>query len=232
MTGIGSRMDGACQCRVYLRVTTANEIMSKVTALFWDIGGVILTNGWDRDARREASAKFSLDAEDFEERHDLANPAFEAGHATLDQYLESTVFYCKRAFSPGDFKDFMYSRSAELPEARAVVDRLTASGRYLMAALNNEGAEINDYRIERFALRRTFASFFSSCYVGMRKPNAAIYKMALDVTQRAPEESIFIDDRAINAESAQQLGMDAIVYKDAAQLAQELRTRGVEAPSK
>jgi putative hydrolase of the HAD superfamily len=202
--------------------------MNKVTAIFCDIGGVILTNGWDREARRAAAAKFSLDADDFEERHDLANPSFEVGRATLDQYLERTVFYCKRTFTPDDFKEFMYSRSSELPEGRELVDRLAASGRYLTAAINNEGAEINDYRIERFALRRTFKSFFSSCYVGMRKPNAPIYELALKVTQRAPEECIFVDDRAINAECAQKVGMDAIVYKDALQLAQELRARGIE----
>jgi putative hydrolase of the HAD superfamily len=205
--------------------------MSKVTALFWDVGGVILTNGWDRTARREASAKFSLDADDFEERHDLANPAFEAGHATLDQYLERTIFYCKRAFSPREFADFMYSRSSEFPEPRALADRLAASERYLMAAINNEGAEINDYRIARFALRRTFTSFFSSCYVGLRKPNAPIYQLALKVSQRTPEECIFIDDRAINVEAARQTGMEGIVYQDAQQLGRELSSRGIEIPS-
>jgi len=202
--------------------------MSNVTALFWDIGGVILTNGWDLAGRREAAAIFSLDADEFEERHELANPAFEVGRATLDQYLERTIFYCKRPFSPGQFKDFMFARSSEISESRGVVDRLAASGRYLMAAINNEGAEINEYRIRRFELRRTFATFFSSCYVGIRKPNAGIYEMALKVTQRAPRECIFVDDRAINVESARQLGMDAIVFKDAIQLAAELRGRGIE----
>jgi putative hydrolase of the HAD superfamily len=202
--------------------------MSKVTAIFCDIGGVILTNGWDLAARREAAAKFTLDAVDFEERHELANPSFEVGRATLDQYLERTVFYCKRTFSPEDFKSFMYSRSSELPEGRAFVDRLAKSKNFLTAAINNEGAEINDYRIERFALRRTFASFFSSCYVGMRKPNAPIYELALKVTQRSPEECIFVDDRAVNAETAQKVGMGAIVYKDPRQLAQELSARGIE----
>jgi putative hydrolase of the HAD superfamily len=205
--------------------------MSKVTALFWDIGGVILTNGWDRPARREAAANFSLDADEFEERHELANPAFEVGRATLDQYLERTIFYCKRSFSPSEFKDFMFARSSELPESRALVDRFGSSGRYLMAAINNEGAEINNYRIERFALRRTFATFFSSCYVGLRKPNAPIFELALNVTQRAPGECIFVDDRAINVESARQLGMDAIVFQDAPQLVEELRGRGIEIPS-
>ncbi|HUK29580.1 MAG TPA: HAD family phosphatase [Candidatus Acidoferrum sp.] len=206
--------------------------MRRITAIFCDIGGVILTNGWDLAARREAAVKFSLDPEDFEERHDLANPSFEVGRATLNQYLERTVFYCKRTFSPDDFKKFMYSKSSELPEARALVDMVTASGRYLLATINNEGAEINDYRIERFDLRRTFTSFFSSCYVGMRKPSAPIFELALKVIQRAPEECIFVDDRAINVESAQKVGMDAIVYKDASQLAQELGSRGIEVGQK
>jgi putative hydrolase of the HAD superfamily len=205
--------------------------VSKTSALFWDIGGVILTNGWDRIGRREAAAKFGLDAEDFEDRHELANPAFETGHVTLDQYLERTIFYCKRSFTPQEFKDFMYSRSAEFPESRAVVDRLAASGRYLMAALNNEGAEINDYRIERFALRRTFSTFFSSCYVGMRKPNAPIYTLALKVSQRAAEECVFVDDRALNLECARQLGIDTIQYHDAAQLVADLKSRGIEVPA-
>ena len=204
--------------------------MSNPTTLFWDIGGVILTNGWDRVGRREAAAKFGLDAEDFEDRHELANPAFEIGQVTLDQYLERTIFFCKRSFSPLEFKNFIYSRSAEFAESRAVVDRLAASGRYLVAALNNEGAEINDYRIEKFALRRTFAAFFSSCYVGMRKPNAPIYELALKVTQREPAECIFVDDRPVNLESARELGIDTIHYHDAAQLEADLRSRGIEAP--
>jgi putative hydrolase of the HAD superfamily len=100
-----------------------------------------------------------------------------------------------------------------------------------MAAINNEGAEINDFRIARFALRRTFASFFSSCYVGLRKPNAPIYQLALKVTQRAPEECIFIDDRAINVEAARQVGMDGIVFEDPRQLARELISHGIEMPT-
>lgn len=205
--------------------------MSKTTAVFWDIGGVILTNGWDRAARREAAAKFDLDAEDFEDRHELANPAFETGQVTLDQYLERTIFFCKRPFTPQEFKSFIYSRSEEFAASRALADRLAASGRYLMAAVNNEGAEINAFRIEKFGLRRTFAVFFSSCYVGMRKPNAPIYDLALKVTQRAPEECVFVDDRALNLECSRQLGIDTIQYHDAAQLEADLRARGINAPA-
>lgn len=205
--------------------------MSNVTALFWDIGGVVLTNGWDRDSRHAAEQKFGLDSDELEDRHELAFPTFEVGKTTLNQYLESTVFYKKRTFSVQDFVDFMYSQSRELSDSRAVVDRLARSGKYLVAALNNEGAELNAYRIARFNLTRTFIAFFSSCYVGSRKPNAPIYQMALQVTQRAPAECIFVDDRELNLECPSQLGMDTIQFQSAAQLEADLRKRGVEVPA-
>jgi putative hydrolase of the HAD superfamily len=202
--------------------------MSKITALFWDVGGVILTNGWDRDSREAAAAKFGLDPLELEDRHELAFPAFEVGKTSLSQYLDRTVFYQQRPFSKQDFVDFMYGQSRELPESRAVVDRVARTGRYLVAALNNEGAELNAYRIEKFDLRRTFELFFSSCYVGSRKPNAPIYEMALRVTQRNPVDCIFADDREANLECPRELGLNTIHFQNAAQLEADLRKFGVE----
>jgi putative hydrolase of the HAD superfamily len=203
----------------------------KTTALFWDVGGVILTNGWDREARRAAEERFGLDSADFEQRHELANPDFELGKATLDQYLEQTVFYRERPFSPREFKEFIYSQSSALPESLAFAGRLAGARRYLMAALNNEGAEVNAYRIEHFGLRRLFTLFLSSCYVGARKPDAAIYDLALKVTQRSPQECVFVDDREPNIAGARKIGMDTILFQGAAQLEGELYKRGIEIPA-
>ena len=204
--------------------------MAQITTIFLDVGGVLLTNGWDSAARQAAVTEFSLDAKDFEARHEMAFPPFETGQSTLDQYLERTIFYTKRAFSPEAFTQFMYSVSRELPESRAVADRVAATGRYLMAALNNEGAELNDYRIRQFDLKRIFTAFFSSCYVGARKPNRPIYEMALNVTQRRPEECLFVDDREQNVEPARQLGMNTMQFQNAAQLEADLRNLGIEFP--
>jgi putative hydrolase of the HAD superfamily len=205
--------------------------MSNITTLFWDIGGVILTNGWDRDSRAAAEKKFGLDPEELEERHDAAFPAFEVGKSTLSQYLQSVVFYRKRNFSEQDFGNFMYSQSRELPDSRAVVDLVARSRRYFVAALNNEGAELNAYRIATFDLKRTFTVFFSSCYVGSRKPNAPIYQMALQVTQRTPAECIFVDDREANLEVPRQMGVNTIQFQNAGQLEADLRKLGVEIPA-
>jgi putative hydrolase of the HAD superfamily len=202
-------------------------LMPEVTALFWDIGGVILTNGWDRAGRQAAVKKFGLDWEEFEDRHDLANAAWEMGQITLDEYLTRTVFYRSPKFTREEFKAFIFEQSRALPESREILDGLTRGGRYLLAALNNEALEVNLYRIDRFDLRRNFSAFFSSCFVGMRKPDLGIYKLALEVTQRPAEQCIFIDDRALNLECAAKLGMRTIVFQNATQLRQDLERSGV-----
>jgi putative hydrolase of the HAD superfamily len=201
--------------------------MSDVTALFWDVGGVILTNGWDRRSRAAAAKKFGVDWEEFEDRHDLAFPAFETGRITLDTYLQRTIFYRKRSFTREEFTDFISAQSAEFPDSRAVLSDVAATGKYLLATINNEPLEINERRIREFHLRREFKAFFSSCYLGVRKPDEGIYKLALEVTQRAPEESLFIDDRELNLECAKQLGMHTIHFQNAVQLRQELSANGV-----
>jgi putative hydrolase of the HAD superfamily len=203
-------------------------IVPDITSLFWDIGGVILTNGWDHNSRAEAVKAFNLDGEEFRDRHDLSFPAFDAGEITLDQYLDRTLFYRSRTFSKEDFTGFMFAQSKEYPETRAVLDHVARSGKYYVASINNEPRELNDYRIEAFNLRRDFQAFFSSCYLSARKPEETIYKIALEVSQRAPEKSVFIDDRPLNLENPRRLGMNVIHHKNAQQLRSDLKALGVE----
>ncbi len=201
--------------------------MAKVSTLFWDVGGVILTNGWGTASREEAARAFQLDWEDFRDRHEQFFAACEAGALTLDQYLERTLFYRARSFTREQFKGFMFAQSEPYPETRAILDQLTRSRKYRMATLNNEPLELNLYRIERFGLRERFIAFFSSCFLGVRKPDPGIYRIAMQVTQCAAERCIFIDDRAQNLTPAQELGMTTIHFQSAAQLREELGRKGV-----
>jgi putative hydrolase of the HAD superfamily len=201
--------------------------MSDVTAIFWDVGGVILSNGWDREARAAAAKKFGIDWEEFQDRHELASPAFETGRITLDTYLLRTIFYRKRSFTREEFSDFMFAQSQEFPESRAVLSDVAAAGKYLLGTINNEPRELNEHRIHEFNLRREFKAFFSSCYLGVRKPEERIYEVALSVTQRSPDECLFIDDRELNLECARQLRFRTIHFQDAAQLRRDLIASGV-----
>lgn len=201
--------------------------MAEITTLFWDIGGVILTNGWDRGSRQEAAAAFHLDREDFQDRHDLSFPAFDSGLISLNEYLERTVFYRARSFTREEFTAFMFAQSREYPESRAVLSKAGRLGKYFIGAINNEPLELNQYRIEAFNLRKDFQVFFSSCYVHSRKPEETIFRVALEVTQRPPEQCVFIDDRPLNLESPRRLGMNVIHYQNAEQLRSELRNHGV-----
>ena len=202
--------------------------MAEITTVFSDIGGVILTNGWDRGSRQEAANTFHLNWEEFQDRHDLTFPAFDAGQITLNEYLDRTLFYRPRSFTREAFTAFMFAQSKEYPEARAILDQLAASKEYFMGAINNEPLELNQYRIETFHLKRTFLVFFSSCYVRARKPDEAIFRFALQVTQRAPGECVFIDDRPLNLECPQRLGMNVIHYQAPEQLRTELGKLGIK----
>lgn len=202
--------------------------MPEITSLFWDVGGVILTNGWDHNSRMEAVQTFALDWEEYRERHDLSFPAFDAGQITLNQYLDRTLFYRARTFSREDFTAFMFAQSKEYPETRAVLDDVSRNGAYYVASINNEPRELNDYRIEAFHLRRDFQAFFSSCYLNARKPEETIYKIALEVSQRAAEKSVFIDDRPLNLECPRRLGMRTIHHQNAKQLRADLQALGIK----
>jgi putative hydrolase of the HAD superfamily len=202
--------------------------LPKITTLFWDIGGVILTNGWDTRSRREAAQTFHLDWEEFQERHELSFPAFDSGNISLNEYLDRTLFYRPRKFTREEFTAFMFAESKEYPESRALLDAAARSGKYFIGAINNEPLELNEYRIEAFRLRRDFQVFFSSCYLHARKPEEMIYRIALEVTQRPAQECVFIDDRLLNLENPRRLGMNTIHYQSAAQVRRELQTYGVE----
>lgn len=201
--------------------------MPEISTIFFDIGGVILTNGWDRDARREAAQAFQLDWEDFQDRHDLSFPAFDAGQITLNQYLDRTLFYRPRSFTREEFTAFMFAQSKEYPDTRAILTALTRTGKYLIGAINNEPLELNQYRIEAFQLRNDLQFFFSSCYLNARKPEETIYRIALEVTQRAPECCVFIDDRALNLENPRRLGMNVVHHQNAPQLRKDLQSLGI-----
>jgi putative hydrolase of the HAD superfamily len=203
--------------------------MAEVNTLFWDNGGVILTNGWDRGSRQKAVEKFDLDWADFEDRHELLLNAFECGQATLDEYVRRTVFYRTRPFKPEEFKQFMFDQSQPFPESLEFLEQLAKTRRYHHAALNNESFEINAYRIRHFHLRDYFEAFFSSCFLGVRKPDRGIYSLALKITQRDPAECVLIDDRGLNLECAHEMGMHGIQFKDVAQLRAELAKLGVTA---
>jgi putative hydrolase of the HAD superfamily len=151
----------------------------------------------------------------------------DAGLITLNEYLDRTLFYRPRSFTREEFTAFMFAQSKEYPDTRAILDKLSASGKYFIGAINNEPLELNQFRIEAFYLRKNFLVFFSSCYVRSRKPEELIFRVALEVTQRPPEQCVFIDDRPLNLESLRRLGMNTIHHQNAEQLRSELGKFGV-----
>lgn len=203
--------------------------MPDIKVLLFDVGGVLLTNGWDSRSRRLACKRFSLDWDDFQDRHEFVASDFETGKLTITEYLRRTVFYRERLFTEGEFIEFMKAQSEAMPESLALLADLAASGEYVLGTLNNESRELNDHRIEAFGLREYFSVFMSSCYLGMRKPEEHIYRVAVDITQHRPEQCVFIDDRELNLECADRAGIRPVHFKNAEQLRTSLRALGVAA---
>jgi putative hydrolase of the HAD superfamily len=201
--------------------------LSAIRALFWDVGGVLLTNAWDRTQRIAALEHFRLDEEEFHDRHEMVVSSFERGKITLDEYLDRTVFYRTRPFTRDTFRDFMFSLSQPFPEVLEFAQALSDSGKYFMGTINNESRELNLYRIEKCAMRKIFRLFVSSCFVGLRKPERDIYGLALETTQFPAEECCFIDDRSLNLECAAKLGMQTIEMQTIEQLRADLSKLGV-----
>ena len=193
--------------------------------ILFDVGGVLLTNGWDRLERAAAIEHFHLDLEAFEVRHPAPYDAWERGAIPIDSYLEATVFHEPRSFSLNEFFAFMLTQSKLLPDgALEILEELSASGNFMLGALNNEPRETNTYRFERFGLRNYLKVALSSCYLGLRKPEPAIYLRALDILGGPPERILFIDDRAENVAGAASSGMKAIPFRGADALRRQLET--------
>lgn len=201
--------------------------MSEITTLLWDVGGVMLSNGWDLDSRKAACERFGIEEQEFEKRHAQVDEAFEAGRLTLDGYLDSTIFYQPRSFTREEFTAFIFSQSSANAGTLALLGELAGTRRYLMVTLNNEGAELNRYRVRTFQLTRYFSAFLSSCYLGVRKPDESIYRLAVEIVQRPAERCIFIDDRPPNLEPARSLGMHTIHFQNPEQLRKDLAGCGV-----
>ncbi|MGI8547050.1 MAG: HAD-IA family hydrolase [Gemmatimonadaceae bacterium] len=183
---------------------------SAIALLLFDAGGVLGTNGWDRNERAGACRVFALDHDAFEARHEQVIATWETGNMTMDEYLDVKVFYEPRPFARQAFRDFMFAQSVPDRQMLTFVAELVAKRRYTTMMMNNEPAELNEYRVRGFGLRPLFNAFLSSCYLGMRKPSGDYYDRALAIAHADPGCTVFIDDREENLVPARERGVHTV----------------------
>lgn len=184
-----------------------------IKVLFLDVGGVLLTNGWDRHMRRKAAETFGMDYDEMDERHHLTFDTYEEGKLTLEEYLLRVVFYEKRPFTPEEFKTFMFAQSEPLPGMIEFIRSLKKRFGLRIAAVSNEGRELTVYRIRKFDLASWIDFFIASAFVHFRKPDLDIYRMALDIAQTDPAQVLYIDDRAMFVDVAKGLGIQGLHHQ-------------------
>lgn len=185
-----------------------------VKTLFTDVGGVLLTNGWDTSLREEAAKQFNLDFDEMEERHKMSFPDYETGRISLEEYIRHLVFYKPRTFSFNDFRDFIFNNSESYPEMLELIKEVKKKMNLKIATLSNEGKEIAIYRFNKFKFHEFIDYFIVSSFVHLQKPDPRIYKMALDIAQTKPSEAIYIDDREAMVSAGKSAGLNAFQHKD------------------
>jgi putative hydrolase of the HAD superfamily len=185
-----------------------------ITALFLDIGGVLLTNGWDHHARKRAAANFKLELAEMEDRHHLTFDTYEEGKLTLEEYLGRVVFYKKRSFTRAQFRRFMFAQSKPFPQMIDLVRKLKVRHGLKIAVVSNEGRELNAYRIRNFKLDKFVDTFISSCFVHVRKPDADIFRLALDIAQAPARQVVYIENTPMFVQIAEGLGIRSILHTD------------------
>ena len=195
--------------------------------LFLDIGGVLLTNSWDRKIRAKAARHFKLDREEMQERHHLTFDTYEEGKLSLNEYLKRVVFYQKRSFTISQFKKYMFEQSKPYPGMIDLIRTLKNQYDLKVAVVSNEGLDLNEHRIRKYKLGEFIDFFISSCYVHFRKPDPDIYKIALNIAQVSPEQVIYIEDRPLFIQVAKELGIDGILHSDHESTAKTLASMGL-----
>jgi len=204
------------------------ESTYNITTLFLDIGGVLLTDGWNRKSRAEAVRVFNLNQDEVDERHHLTYDTYESGKISLDIYLERIVFYQKRDFGYHEFKEFMYAQSKPFDDMIALIKTLKEKYKLKIAVVSNEGRELTEYRIKKFKLGDFVDFFVSSSFVHFRKPDIDIFKMALDVAQVSPGEIVYIEDRPLFVQVGRSLGLHGIQHEGYDSTVEKLKKYGLE----
>jgi putative hydrolase of the HAD superfamily len=199
-----------------------------ITCLFIDIGGVLLTNGWDHLTRKQAASHFKLDWEEMEERHQLNFAIYEEGRLSLDRYLSRTIFHQQRSFSVDQFQSFMFAQSHPFPDMIELFRSLKAQYGLKIVVVSNEARELNAYRIRKFKLDEFVDAFISSCFVHLRKPDEAIFQLALDIAQQPASQIVFIDNTPQFVRIAEDLGMNGIHHTDYTSTYSQLAAFGLQ----
>jgi putative hydrolase of the HAD superfamily len=199
-----------------------------IRGLFLDIGGVILTNGWDHTMRQKAAKVFNLDYEELNERHHLTFDTYEEGKLSLVDYLNRVIFYEERSFTSDEFRDFMFEQSQPFQDMIDLIKELKQRHGLKVGAISNEGRELMIYRIQKYELKKFFDFFISSSFVHYRKPDEDMFHMALDVSQIPPEQAIYIEDRPMFVDVAKSLGLNGIYHKNFKSTRDELAGYGLK----
>lgn len=200
-----------------------------ITTFFLDIGGVLLTNGWGHELRKRTADIFHIDHAEMESRHHLTYDTFESGKLSLTEYLNRVIFYEPRSYAKEEVIAYIFEQCTPFQEMIDLVSTIKKKYGIKIAVVSNEARELTEYRIQKFGLGRFVDFFICSCFVHLRKPDTDIYRLALEIAQVVPEKVLYIEDRMMFVQVAQQMGIRGLHHMDFASTRESLSSLGFSA---
>ena len=207
----------------------SKRIMKKATAiacLFVDVGGVLLTNGWDHHARRRAAKNFNLPWAEMEERHRLVFETHEEGKLTFEEYLGWVVFYQRRSFTRAQFRRFMFTQSKPYSKMIDLVAQLKIQYGLKIAVVSNESREVNAYRIRKFTDRFVDTLFPpASSTSASRCGNLSV---GAGYCPAPVQQVVYIENTPMFVQIAEGLGIRSILHTDYKSTCAKLASFGLQ----
>ena len=194
-----------------------------IKAVIWDMGGVIVRTV-DHTSRDNLAAELGVT------RHDLEMTVFggEIGHQAQRGEIDVPDLWeaVRRAYhlsenGVADFKKRFWAGDQVDCQLVAYIRSLRKN--YTSALLSNAWNDLRTVITARWKFADAFDTMIISGEEGVMKPDARIYQIALERTQTAPTEAVFIDDFAHNIEGAKALGIHGIQFINVEQTLNELK---------
>ena len=204
--------------------------MNKIDTIIFDFGGVLID--WNpmnvyRKAFNgdEEKARWFLD----NICHHEWNTLLDAGkdwHQSIEEKVAEFPEYEKYIRMYLEHWEVMLT--GPIHETVDILKKLKDTGKYRLYAITNWSDFTFTITYQKYEFLKWFEGISVSGKLKMVKPHKEIYLHTLENYRIKPENSVFIDDNVTNIETANSLGINGIIYKNAEELKQSLKGYGIE----
>lgn len=193
--------------------------------ILFDLGGVVFTNGTKKFVA-DMGARYNLPLAEITDVIDGdLGTKYREGEITRNEFWQQLLSRLNLKQNADELEAEWIGDYALIVGTKDIILRL--KDKYKVMYLSDNVKERADKLNKQFGFMDWFSGGIFSHEVGVRKPDPKIYQYALDKAGCKPEETIFIDDKAVNLEPARAMGITPLLFASPEQLETELAKLGL-----